>query len=193
MIRKSRKSCIADMGTKRFQFNESEQLDIYRYVSGFEMTEDSWKKIEAEIIPRFISYSEWKGYVEQKYENYTLEKLEELNRYLSVRSCNSKGYGEYIKLLCSNFLTFIITYSFTGILEDVLNKAIYEEATVIQALTETGIKGLVFLIIILALVWFIIKTMRDFTEANVKEQFYSDYQEIICKMIKTKNKLTNKE
>ncbi len=188
MLRKSRKSCVADMGVKRFHFNQSEQLEIYYYVSGVEMTKEQWKKINEETIPRFISYKEWKEYVWKKYEVYTLEKLEEFYRYLNIRKCENKGIREYSKLLASNFLTFIITYCLTGIMTDIFGKSFLKETTLILGLIETGIKGFIIGIVIVFLVWFIIKIMPDYTEGIIHEQFYCDYQEIIQEMIEIKKK-----
>ena len=114
---RNRKSNLVDKGNKLFDFNETEEIDIYYYIFGLEMSREQWNRMNGKYQYNFSSYSQWKEYIKKRYENYSVECLEEFYRYCNIRKCIRKSKKEYIDLLLPVFVSIVFTGAYTILID----------------------------------------------------------------------------
>lgn len=152
------------------------------------MSKTQWKEIEKGTIPKFVSYKEWKQYLNEKYDKYSIEMLEEFVRYLNIRKCKRKGKKEFAQSIYSEFFALVCTTTFTLITVEIYGKVICQSGELFYLMAESTIKSFATVVVMVFVVVVVIKLMKDYVEHFVCEQFYDDYQEIIQEMIELKKK-----
>lgn len=171
---------LKNIGIRWYNFDFQLEKNIYCYLCCNKIERRKLKKLDEKL--KFVSYSQWKQYICNKYENYNSDELKEFDRYLNQIMRNINPTREYIRL----FIPVIITLVITKVAEVFYSIHTAELNSLLSVVIIEPIFS-VFVIIPAALL--LIETFIPIREDNVDENFLKDYKEIIDEIIKSKRKM----
>lgn len=153
-----------------FDFKLELEIKIYKYLW--------YKKAKGlEKKYRFESYNKWKNYITNKYSGFSIERLQEFDRWLNQKIRLRKPNHEYSKAC----ITALISCFFT-ILLDTYSSTIEAVEQMSIAVRMGGI--VIVLIVIFCAVLFVTDKLYCFWfDDDVTIALYEDYKEIIDEMI----------
>lgn len=182
---KRKEKKLDKIGKIIYDFDFELEKDIYDYVC----CEKKCIKLEEKFL--FDYYHEWERYVQDKYVEYSEEKLYDFSKYLKLRLKNVAPDHEQMNIYIALLMTYLITEIF-----DVIKPAqlsISEESLVADVI----LFGIVFVIIIIPVVLIVLifaKMFLRITKSYHKEKnLLEDYIEIIENMIKERKQLKKED
>lgn len=153
-----------------FQFDEELELAVYRYVCNEKLTYRSWKKIRNKYS-NIQSYTEWKKYIVERYDKYTIEQLTEFQRYLN--------YMINIKKSANNFGTTVWCTAILSAMVSVAFNFLISETDWFEILYKS-------IIIVILLPRLLKSTYKLVAADDCVCNMYEDYKEIIDELISNK-------
>lgn len=188
--RKNQKIKLGEIGKEKYDFDFLKEKNVYSYLSYYRMDKKYKDSLTDEL--KFDSYKKWETYVEQKYENYDVDKLEEFNRYLNLSIRNTKYSRTYWGIVIPVLLAVLISPFFEIFMSIFANERVDVGVTAgfWELCLAVGITTLANLFVILILVAGIVFIIFYFIEPlsvnNVDYYFLTDYKEIIEDLINKK-------
>ncbi len=180
MINKRKpKRTLENIGIRWHNFDFQLEKDIYCYLCCNRMKKRALKKLNDEL--KFVSYLQWKQYVYRKYENCNKDELIEFSRYLNQRIRNKKPYREFIVILLSAIVSFLVT------------KTVDAFYSLNSRLSNTVSETIVVVFAVIPLTFFLIQIFTPILEDNIEENFLKDYKEIIDEIMSEKVRKCNSE
>lgn len=178
MINKRKSGRTLDnIGIRWYDFDFQLEKNIYCYLCCDKMKKRKLKKLDEKL--KFVSYSQWKQYICDKYKNYNKDELMEFSRYLNQRIRNIKPSGEFIRLLFSAIITLVVT----------------KMVEVFYLIDTTGLNSMLSIFImefiliffvVIPVILFLIETFIPIREDNIDENLLKDYKEIIDEILSVK-------
>lgn len=179
MINKRKSDRTLDsIGKRWYNFDFYSEKNIYCYLCCVDSRKKKIKKLDEKL--KFVSYSQWKQYICNKYENYDKDELEEFSRYLNQRIRNIKPGREYLNIILPCFITLAFTISIDKILDLNLN------TTSISNLGSVIIIIFLSILFIISMFSIIRNTFLPIKENSGDTNLLIDYKEIIDEMISVK-------
>lgn len=169
---------LNNIGIRWHNFDFQSEKNIYSYLCCDKMKKRALKKLDEKL--KFVSYSQWKQYICNKYENYNKDELIEFSRYLNQRIRNINPSREYLNIILPCFITLAFTVSIDKILD--LNL----ETTSISDLGSLIIIIFLSILFIISMFSVIRNTFIPIKENSGDTNILIDYKEIIDEMISMK-------
>lgn len=163
------------IGKKEYDFKLKEEVKIYKGVCGEHLHFFQRRKLK-KSGKNFYTYREWKNYVSNKYEQYDIGQLEELERYLRYKSKRWNIENGYLLLLLTIMCTFVMT---------TLGDAFLEKIKLGQ--NNNIVISTAISIVIVVLYFFV--CYKKFVEFQITTLCCEDYLEIIRNIIEEKKEL----
>lgn len=152
-----------------YNFDYEKEFSIYRKACGKKLSRHEIRMIGDKI---FCRYSDWSTYVENKYQDVTIDSLYEFKRFLNHKMRISKNYSGAYGAIISPFM-----FMFLGALSTMVTSNI--------------------IIIIMFYVFVLCSPVKDMLKEYSKDTlevvFYEDYIEVIERLIKKKENEKNQE
>lgn len=169
---------LDNIGKRWHNFDFQSEKNIYCYLCCDKMKKRALKKLNEK--QKFVSYSQWKQYICNKYENYDKDELEEFSRYLNQRIRNIKPGKEYFNIILPCFITLAFTISIDKIWDLNLN------TTSISNLGRMIVIIFLSILFIISMFSIIRNTFMPIKENSGDTNLLIDYKEIIDGMISVK-------
>lgn len=202
-IRKSEKACLIQRGEYNFGFDEFHEYCIYKYAMGIKMKKKEYNDVCEHN--RFNSYKEWKTYILKKYKNMDSDDCEELKKFLTLKSKNSKTRNSVYIVVMTSFYTVIFSKAFEIVVSNLdfnSNKSnitlkmqpfrflLDMDLTTNRYPTVFGIvlNFLIPFVIVGALACIIYCLLKSYWDKNETSSFYEDYISTIDELISRKDK-----
>lgn len=168
---------LDNIGKRWHNFDFQSEKNIYCYLCCDKMKKRALKKLDEKL--KFVSYSQWKQYICDKYENYNKDELIEFSRYLNQRIRRIKPIREFIRLCFSAIITLVITK---------MIEVFYsiDTAKLNSMLSIVIIEIIVIVFVVIPFILFLIEIFIPIREDNTEENFLKDYKEVIDKIISEK-------
>lgn len=182
-IRTNRKVCLNKKGFRAFGFDFNKEKIIYKFEAGFKLSKSEYKALDR----KFYSYSDWKKYVQDKYNSIQITELEEFEHYLLQRKGNNKT-GNNVAMACSSVLLAAITSIFIDKYDELI--FIYKELNGV-VLIVVGLGIMLFYTMIFAFIFN--KLIEPYYKDNEENIFYDDYIAVVQELIGAKKKKFDKD
>lgn len=179
MINKRKSGRTLDnIGKRWYEFDFQSEKNIYCYLCCDDTRRKKIKKLDGKL--EFVSYSQWKQYICNKYENYNKDDLMEFSRYLNQRIRNIKPGREYLNIILPCFIPSISTIVYEWIIEPDLKISI-----------QSGLNAVIYgVLITMSLIFSMCsiakKVFSPILENNIDANLLKDYKEIIDEIISKK-------
>lgn len=162
----------AEYWNKKLDMDYPTEFARYKYLCGYPAP----KKLKSLKTETFITYHDWKAYIEQKLEKLTTEELTEYYYFL-----NSKvRAGSMTKSITTNFiLPFTLSFYIPHVITELLN---YTEktSTFIDFEAYPGYRLAILLIYIVILTIIIsLHILRDLRDDELTRHYYEDLKYIV--------------
>ena len=179
MCRQKRKSNIFDVGREQFGFDRRVEFVKYKYLCCEGMSQDEW--LQCNNFP--CSYYEWSEKIKHKYEGCNIQQLEEFKRYLELCIRKEWTNQESNNIIYAAMVASALTVIFDGI--------IIPYVTDLSLLSNCAL-GILACIGVVILVMFSVSTVYfNINKCNLEKNMYSDYKEIIERIIVDKKKASS--
>ena len=126
---------------------------------------------------KFKSYKQWKDYITNKYSVFSIEQLQEFDRWLNQKIRLRKPDHEY-RNTC---ITVLITWFFTKLLDEFSDKV--EVTNNIEGVMGIFKMGVLIVITFCAVLFVTNHFYGNLLESNETIALYTDYKEIIDEII----------
>lgn len=164
---------INELGKEHYEFDCSCEMNIYSYLCRKKLSKRKINQIEKNL--RFETYSEWKKYVKKKYEKLPDVELREFSHYLNQQLREVKPTHESWSLTAAVMIAFITNNMYDQIISISL---IDDKPPLVIGL------GIILCIFTICIgIYFILQFILKIVWMSDKENFYTDYKEIIDMMI----------
>lgn len=176
MINKRKSGRTLDnIGIRWYEFDFQSEKNIYCYLCCDKMKKRALKKLDEKL--KFVSYSQWKQYICNKYENYNKDELIEFSRYLNQKIRNIKPGREYLNIILPCFIPSIFTIVYEWIIKPNLKIS-----------NQLGISNVIFgVLITISFIFSMCSIAKDvfspILENNIDANLLKDYKEIIDEII----------
>ena len=164
---------INELGKENYEFDCFCEMNIYSYLCRKRLSKRKINQIEKNL--RFETYSEWKKYVKKKYEKLPDGELREFSHYLNQQLREVKPTHESWSLTAAVMITFITNNMYDQIISITL---VDDKPPLV-----IGLGVILSLITICIGMYFILQFILKIGWMSDKENFYTDYKEIIDMMI----------
>lgn len=155
-----------------YDFDDVLEKRIYAYLC--------FRKIKRNKLPKelqFNYYSEWEGYIKEKYKNYNSNKMEEFSKFLNLKINNLQFDNTYWHLTIPILLTIVTDFIFAIIMKmqsfEIMQLPLWVNIVIIAIPIILS-----FIIIIMMIVYIFKPLIVNQNDSN----FYKDYKEIIDKI-----------
>ena len=164
-----------------YEFDVLYEEKIYKYLCCKMSNKKVVKKMDNDI--KFTTYHQWENYIQNKYKHLSEFELIEFSHFLNQKIRNLKPGYEYWKIIVPVIITLIIEELFSALIDISQIK--------INTVFELFIELIIIIFVTIISLQIFIKTTKPIWDVTDKIDFYSDYKEIIDKMIENYNKDIN--
>lgn len=162
----------------KYEFDEQYEVNIYKYLCFKRLKKKAEKKMNESV--KFITYDQWKRYINDKYKNFTYYDLNEFSHFLNQRIRNISPELENWKLVIPVILALFAEEFF----QQIINLSNIPFNSILQVFIE-----LILLVgVIISSVFVVEKIFEPTWWVSDRKNFYMDYKEIIDEMLKEKMK-----
>lgn len=178
-IRINKKSCIRDIGKKKFGFDYNEEIIKYKYLIGEQMDRREWGKLEE--YEKFNSYFEWEASIKENNKQKTEKQLKEFDHYLDSRINMIEAEKEQSTIRYSAILAGIISAAITLFSnETFINKIIVKGNPIFSIILSV----VVIICIVPPVIYIIAETQLSVRSIIVEKTLLKEYKKVIEEMLK---------
>lgn len=164
-----------------YKFDADYETKIYKYLCCKRLNKKVVKKMNDGI--KFITYHQWKNYIQDKYKDLNKLELMEFSHFLNQKIRNLKPGYEYWKIIVPIIITLMVEELFSTLIDISQIK--------INTVFELCIELIIIIFVMIIGFQIFINTTKPIWDVTDKIDFYSDYKEIIDKMIENYDKVIN--
>ena len=175
MDRKNRKSSFDTMGRERFNFVEKDEFLRYKYLCGERIGIIQWytKCCDGHMS---YTYYEWENVIKKKYEVYTVQQLNEFEKYLELGNIKHGIHEVLDNIVYAALVSSFLAVIFSNIVVEVAKKGDY------------FIEFMVLILICFASAIIISFIFYSLKKKVLKKQMYQDYKSVIKSLCHEKTK-----